>query len=178
MILVTHLRGAQASFQVRPCRTGELAQLPIVETAADAVFPPGRVPPNDTTPFNELQQAFDCNHLLVSTYHQRIVGFIAGLPQGKSVHLRSLAVHPSSARQGIGTALLRALLHDAEQRGYSEVTLTTFSDLVFNAPFYERLGFRRLAAHELDPRLSAVLEAEQAAGMTQRVAMRRQCTAL
>ena len=36
------------------------------------------------------------------------------------------------------------------------VTLTTFRDVPWNAPYYERLGFRTLAADEITPGLAAI----------------------
>lgn len=173
MLLVTHLRGAQPPFEIRPCQHDELSQLPIIETAADAVFPTGRVPVNETTALGELKQALDAGLLLVSTMHEQVVGFIAGLPHDTTIHLRTLAVHPQHGRKGIGTALVRRLLVRTNQCGYRDVTLTTFADLPFNGPFYERLGFRRLATDEGDARLANILKTERDAGMTHRIAMRR-----
>lgn len=173
MLLVAHLRGAKPCFEIRDCQYDELSQLPIIETAADAVFPTGRVPIDETTALSELQRALAASLLLVSTVHEQVVGFIAGLPCGTTAHLRTLAVHPQHGRRGIGTALVRGLVMRAEQGGYRDVTLTTFADLAFNAPFYERLGFRRLTADEGDARLASTLGAERDAGMTHRIAMRR-----
>ena len=55
------------------------------------------------------------------------------------------------------------------------VTLTTFSDIAWNGPFYRRNGFEDLQEEELTEGLRAVLDAERAAGlpMTRRGAMRR-----
>jgi hypothetical protein len=52
------------------------------------------------------------------------------------------------------------------------LTLTTFRHLPWNAPFYQRLGFRILSAHEHTPAISAVLVDQEGRGLTQRVAMR------
>ncbi len=52
------------------------------------------------------------------------------------------------------------------------MTLTTFASLPWNAPFYERLGFRRLAGAERGGRLAALLRAEERRGLRDRVAMR------
>lgn len=54
------------------------------------------------------------------------------------------------------------------------VTLTTFSDVSWNAPLYRHLGFRVLAEHEIGPQLQAARDAETAHGLdpTRRVCMR------
>ena len=57
-------------------------------------------------------------------------------------------------------------------RRLDRVTLTTFEDLPWNAPFYQRLGFRKLTEDELTAPIATLLERERAVGMIRRVAMR------
>jgi hypothetical protein len=54
------------------------------------------------------------------------------------------------------------------------VTLCTFRDVPWNAPFYQRLGFRPLASDELTPALGERMRREAEAGLPLdlRVAMR------
>ena len=47
---------------------------------------------------------------------------------------------------GIGAGLVRAAQIDARNTGIKALTLTTFRDVAWNAPFYARLGFA--ASHE------------------------------
>jgi len=58
------------------------------------------------------------------------------------------------------------------------VTLLTFRDIPWNAPYYARLGFVPLADEMLPPGLRALREAEGAAGLplTARMAMRLDVT--
>ena len=53
------------------------------------------------------------------------------------------------------------------------LTLTTFDDIPWNGPYYERLGFRRLDEAELSPALQSIRQAEVDAGlpMEQRICM-------
>ena len=55
------------------------------------------------------------------------------------------------------------------------MTLTTFRDVPWNAPYYERLGFRVIAPADQGPELAALVaeEAERIPGDAPRVAMRR-----
>ena len=90
-------------------------------------------------------------------------------------HLWQLSVHPSWGRQGIGRALIEAVCDWASSNGYPAVTLTTFRDVPWNAPFYSRLGFRTL--DEFPPGLAAIREHEKDLGdddFGPRVAMRRE----
>ncbi|MFC7329575.1 GNAT family N-acetyltransferase [Marinactinospora rubrisoli] len=81
------------------------------------------------------------------------VGFaVLGVLDG-SAHLEQLAVHPAHGRRGIGGALLAAACADARDRGYRRMTLTTFRDLAWNAPWYARRGFTPVPEHDWGPEL-------------------------
>ncbi len=95
----------------------------------------------------------------------RVVGFaqvdlVAGRP-----HLEEMDVHPDFGRRGIGARLLGAVRDWARAAGHEAVTLTTFRDVPWNAPFYRRAGFRGLAPHELGPALRALVADEAARGL-------------
>jgi predicted N-acetyltransferase YhbS len=85
-------------------------------------------------------------------------------------------VLPAHGRRGVGAALVRAVCAWARERGLPSVTLTTYRDVPWNAPFYTRLGFRTLRAAELGPKLRALVASEDAHGLrrAERVVMRYQ----
>ena len=60
-------------------------------------------------------------------------------------HLEQLAVRPAVLRRGIGSALVRAAMAEAAARGYDEISLCTYADVPWNAPFYRLLGFEEVA---------------------------------
>ncbi|MDX3660880.1 GNAT family N-acetyltransferase [Streptomyces sp. ID05-26A] len=94
------------------------------------------------------------------------VAFIAIGDVDGATHVHQVSVHPSHARQGIGAALIEHVT-----RGERAVTLTTFRDVPWNAPYYERLGFRVVA--DVSPGLAKLLRAEASRGLdpATRVAM-------
>ncbi len=98
-----------------------------------------------------------------------VIGFAVVSTCDEDLHLDELDVSPSHAGRGVGRLLLRAVAELARGRGCRRVTLTTFRDVPFNAPFYARVGF--VEAH--DARLDALLEDEVARGIAiaPRVAM-------
>ncbi|MDJ1131372.1 GNAT family N-acetyltransferase [Streptomyces iconiensis] len=91
------------------------------------------------------------------------------------LHIEQISVHPDSARRGIGRALIEHLAARARTVGAPGLTLTTFAEVPWNAPYYERLGFRGLADHELTPGLREIRRAEKEHGLDRwpRVCMRR-----
>ena len=51
-------------------------------------------------------------------------------------HVEQVSVHPDHARQGLGRTLLDAADRWALRRGLSALTLTTYADVPWNAPYY------------------------------------------
>jgi len=92
-----------------------------------------------------------------------------------STHVEQVSVHPDHARQGIGRALLDFVAAWSLAQGQSALTLTTFSDVPWNAPYYERCGFRRLSDAEISPGLRAIRAEETERGLDRwpRTCMRR-----
>ncbi|MFE1234353.1 GNAT family N-acetyltransferase [Streptomyces sp. NPDC058745] len=94
-----------------------------------------------------------------------------------AAHIEQVSVHPVAARRGIGRALIEHLAAGAATRGLTALTLTTFTDVPWNAPYYRRLGFRALTASdpELTSGLREIQRAEAAHGLATwpRVCMRR-----
>lgn len=82
-------------------------------------------------------------------------------------------VQPDFQKRGIGAGLVRACLIDARNSGFQAVTLTTFKDVPWNAPFYARLDFEEVTALDAHPRLAGELanEADNGLPIERRCAM-------
>ncbi|MFE5667555.1 GNAT family N-acetyltransferase [Streptomyces niveus] len=96
-----------------------------------------------------------------------------------AAHIEQVSVHPTASGRGVGRALIEHLAGRAEHAGLAGLTLTTFADVPWNAPYYTRLGFRTLAENELTDGLREIRRAEAAHGLDHwpRVCMRRATTA-
>ncbi|WP_255448407.1 GNAT family N-acetyltransferase [Telmatospirillum sp. J64-1] len=93
------------------------------------------------------------------------VGFLSAEKCGNRLHLWELAVAQRHQGQGIGRRLLQQAVEAARSDSLEAVTLSTFRDVPWNRPFYERLGFRTLEAGEMPAALQAVLDEEVARGL-------------
>lgn len=104
----------------------------------------------------------------------RPVGLLSATIEGDVLHIWELDVRLELQGMGIGRALLEKAVENARQRGVDAVTLTTFRDVAWNAPFYSKFGFRILESGCIDERLAALLLAEAGHGMPadRRCAMR------
>ncbi|WP_433858860.1 GNAT family N-acetyltransferase [Streptomyces kronopolitis] len=101
------------------------------------------------------------------------VAFLLWEPVDGCTHVAQVSVRPDHARRGIG----RALIDRAERDGGPvPVTLTTFAEVPWNAPYYARIGFRVLPGAGLTPGLRAIRAREAALGLDRRprVCMRRE----
>lgn len=65
-----------------------------------------------------------------------------------SLHVGELDVDPAWQGRGVASALLDALGARAKAEGRGALTLTTYGDVAWNAPFYARRGFRLLASED------------------------------
>ncbi|WP_370449314.1 hypothetical protein [Cryobacterium sp. TMT1-2-2] len=74
-------------------------------------------------------------------------------------------MHPPSARQGVGAGLLDVASECAVQRNMTAVTLTTFRDVPWNAPYYARLGFIVMAEGRWGPALRDKVATEEKNGL-------------
>jgi len=92
------------------------------------------------------------------------VGFLAGHQLDSLFYIAEVSVARSSQRQGIGAALVETGVEFARTQGFSAVTLTTYRDLPWNAPFYSQLGFVEIDPAEAGSGHVARLNAEAKAG--------------
>jgi GNAT superfamily N-acetyltransferase len=101
------------------------------------------------------------------------VGFVSIDIVDGCAHIDQLSVLTEHGGHGIGRALLDEALRWARAGGLAVVTLTTFCDVPWNAPFYRRVGFE--VVDDPSPGIAAVRAAERAEGLDgfgPRVAMR------
>ena len=102
------------------------------------------------------------------------VGFICAEHVGDEVHVWEIAVDEAHQQQGLGTRLMGRVETAARDAGASAVTLTTFSDVAWNGPFYASLGYEVIDPEAYGVRLRRILELEVRAGIPgdRRCAMR------
>ena len=87
-------------------------------------------------------------------------GFLSADRHGGDLHIYELSVLRSMQGQGLGLRLIEAAKDYARSNRLRSVTLTTFANVPWNAPFYSRIGFRIKASPDLDQRLEAILSEE------------------
>ncbi|WP_285725073.1 GNAT family N-acetyltransferase [Psychromicrobium xiongbiense] len=144
--------------RIRPATPQDYALLPEIETAADAVL---NMPGLPTA--SSVQDYREAIMVLVAEESGKICGFARLDEVDDQSHLEQLSVPPEHGRRGIGRSLVSAAQHWAQQQGYRTMTLCTFSEVPFNAPFYARCGF--VAEIPQSPGLIALRAREAALGL-------------
>lgn len=166
---------ADDGYAVRLATPADLPRLPAIERAAATRFRDTAFAAMAAAPL--VATAIDRAHerVWVATAPDgALVGFAIAMPLDAGIHLHELDVHPAHARRGLGARLIGAVAAWATGTGARAVTLLTFRDIPWNAPYYARLGFVSLADEALSTGLRALREAEGLAGLplAARVAMR------
>lgn len=165
---------------IRRARMHEAALLPAIEESADALFATvaDRITLADGAPIaaDVHLDAIRAGRVLVAE-----AGAVPGGLGGFCVldvvdgdgHIAELSVHADVQRQGLGRALVEAAVGWCRRTGRRALTLTTFRDVAWNAPFYASAGFEPFT--DPGPELAAVVAEEAANGLdpSQRLCMRR-----
>jgi ribosomal protein S18 acetylase RimI-like enzyme len=156
---------------VRPATPDDLPGLPEIDRRAETLFRVAGIElPDLPFPLDELHEA-----KAVFVAGRPAVGFVRVDEVDGLAHIEELAVLPGRMREGIGTALLEAACAWAEGHGYPAVTLITFADVDWNAPFYAARGF--VPVEQITPGLAELRDWERAVGLDavgRRIVMRRE----
>jgi ribosomal protein S18 acetylase RimI-like enzyme len=165
--------------RIRAASAAELPALQDIERAAGLAFRSVGMPEiadDDPPALDELTGYQQAGRAWVTVgQNGRLVAYLlADLVDG-TMHIEQVSVHPDCARRGVGRSLLEHAAGRASAAGQPALTLTTFSEVPWNAPYYERCGFRQLTGSELTPGLREIRRREAAHGLDRwpRVCMRR-----
>ena len=162
---------------IRRPHADELALLPGIEIASGECFREigmAWVADDDPLPLPRLTAAHHRGDVRVAAAAAP-VAFVVTAPLDDAVHIEQISVHPAHARRRIGAALIEHVAEAARAQGAAALTLTTFGDVPWNAPYYARLGFRELPASRCTAGLAELTREEARRGLAaeRRVAMRR-----
>jgi GNAT superfamily N-acetyltransferase len=164
---------------IRRAKAEDIPALRLLEVAAGRAFARvgmEAVAGHEALPAEELlEYQRDGRAWVTADEEDRPIAYLIALWVDGVVHVEQVSVDPAAAGHGFGAALIEHVAGWARAHGSPALTLTTFAEVAWNAPYYERLGFRRLADSELSPGLRAIRAEEAAHGLDQwpRLAMRR-----
>jgi GNAT superfamily N-acetyltransferase len=166
-----HQGGAPMPITIRPSRGEDAELLPSIERSAGEAFLaiPDLAWLSDHA-VTSVEQHRDFIRARASWVADRTaegpVGFVCvERCEGGVMHIHELAVRHDRQRRGAGRALMEAAIAQGRREGLSAVTLNTFRDVPWNAPFYAELGFGETSWDQLDARLRGLVRNEIARGL-------------
>lgn len=165
---------------IRAVRPAELPILQDIERAAGECFRDvgmGQIADDEPFSLDVLASYLEAGRAWVAADEGDVIAgyLIADLVDG-NLHIEQVSVNPRFARQGVGRQLIEHLAAVAVAEDIRALTLTTFTEVPWNAPYYKRCGFAALAEDDLTPGLQTIREHEADHGLDRwpRVCMRRE----
>ncbi|MCU6304045.1 GNAT family N-acetyltransferase [Enterobacter cloacae] len=152
---------------VRPTRPGDVTALPAIERAAGERFRDypelAWLAEGDVISAEQHLDYAERGLSWLALANDQPVGFILAETHVSSLFIVELSVHLDWQGKGMGRRLIACVADQARKRGLASLTLTTFRDVPWNAPFYARLGFEMITT--LTPELRKKREEETAHGL-------------
>ncbi|QMU98441.1 GNAT family N-acetyltransferase [Microbacterium esteraromaticum] len=151
-------------FVVRPAALEDAARLEEIEAAADRLLIDLLDAEDWPAPDGATERLALPGVVLVSELQPgEVIGFAHLLELEGHAHLEQVSVLPRFGRRGAGRMLVEAILAEAARRGHRTVTLRTYADVPWNAPFYETCGF--VETRPDTPFLTRLVDVERALGL-------------
>lgn len=153
---------------IRRVEIAELAQLPSIENSAGEAFrgsSQSEVADGPDNPSDFYLPLAAQGLVWVAASEAGLLGFIGCERFDDALHICELDVRHEHQRKGIGRALIAHAIQAARDLQLPAVTLSTFRDIPWNAPFYSRLGFVEPAVDEPHLRRASIAALEAAQGL-------------
>ncbi len=165
--------------EIRLGRISDLTVCQEIERSAGKIFldrDMDEIANDEPLPLSELAVYCDEHRLWVAVdgLDQPIAYIILDIVDNRA-HIEQVSVHENHAGRKIGRSLIDKAVSWASEQHMDAVTLTTFRDIPWNAPYYERCGFVVIAEENLLPGLQKVRSIEASHGLERwpRVCMQR-----
>lgn len=143
---------------LRPARSYEIETVRALERASAQRFLGlmDALAGDEPTSAEVLAARIEAGGLVVAVDGERLVGFVMFRPVEDRAYVEQVDVLPAFAGRRIGAALLDAVAERAKTAELAGLSLSTFREIPWNAPYYRRLGFADVADDTLTPGMLAI----------------------
>lgn len=123
----------------------------------------------------ELERGLNGGAVYIAELDGEAAGFILLWRVDGHAHLTEVSVAERFQGRGLGRALIAEGENWARDEDHDVITLTTFRDVPWNAPFYRALGYTEFSPGDDEPDLAAVQAEEAQSGYAgkPRIAMKK-----
>jgi GNAT superfamily N-acetyltransferase len=165
---VPHPASPEPEVEIRPATAGDAQTIIGVILDAGTMFRGagmGAVADNPPPTPEEIRAHIQVGHVWVAQVGGSVAGCTIVRVLDGDGHIEQVSTARTQAGRGIGRLLVARAEDWARAAGYRRMTLTTFTNVAWNAPYYRRLGYRTFPAGELGPELTAVRAEEARSGL-------------
>lgn len=150
---------------LRPARPDEIDTIRGLERASAQRFigQMDALAADEPSPATVLAARIVGGGLMVAVEDHVIAGFAMFRPVEDRLYVEQIDVLPAFAGRRIGAALLDAVTDRTRTAGLAGLSLSTFREIPWNAPYYRRLAFLDVAA--LTPAMAAIRAGHLARGL-------------
>jgi GNAT superfamily N-acetyltransferase len=159
----------ESGYAIRSAQVEELTLLAHIEQSAAIRFldtPYAFLVDAKPLPLDFVQQRFQAGQVwVVVDQKNTVIGYAVTREVDDTLYLQEIDIEPKHGRKGLGYALVNTVRSWAKLSGYVVMSLSTFRDIPWNAPFYSKLGFRILDRSELTAGFQQIRMQEHEAGL-------------
>lgn len=140
----------------------DLHRLVVVEVEAGQVFRTiGMTKVAEDVPqVSDLREAAEAERLWVTEVGSEVAGYISAEVLDGNARVAQVSVAPAYAGRALGRAMIEFLEDWGRAASRPATTLTTFRDVLWNGPYYLRLGYRVLREDDIGPELASTMAHE------------------
>ena len=166
------------TYRVEHGTRAQSRRLQAIELAAGARFRAvgmGDVADGEPTPTPILEDRADAGRLYVAVDEAgEPVGFLIWSPKDDRAYVEEVSVHPDHAGHRLAARMIDRLSHDVRGR-HAALSLATFRDVAWNAPYYASIGFQELPRDQIGPQHAKAWrhQTENGSDMSRRLFMTR-----
>jgi len=92
---------------------------------------------------SEIQRRINEELMLVAEMDKQIVGTVTGTIEYETMHVKTLATHPSFQNLGIGTRLMQEIEREAREDGCYKISLFTTPVMKSAIHMYKKCGYEK-----------------------------------
>jgi ribosomal protein S18 acetylase RimI-like enzyme len=163
------LQTLKSAYTIRSAQAEELTLLAHIEQSAAVRFldtPYAFLVEAKPLPLEFVQQRYQVGQVWVVVAPQdTVVGYAVTREVDDTLYLQEIDIDPKHGQQGLGYALVDTVRSWAKLSGYSVMSLSTFRDIPWNAPFYSKLGFDILDESDLTAGFQQIRKQESTSGL-------------
>lgn len=105
----------------------------------------------------QLSSWLSAGRIYIAEHNGNAVGFVAAVTMDTTLYIAEISTMRQYQRKGVGSTLIATVLDWARELSAAagskpRVSLTTYREVAWNAPYYRKRGFREVEAPILGPK--------------------------